>query len=227
MVILEPANNRNGSSLDFLQIAQTYILVTVMMKSLYIRYSFDVLWQSRANWFALRTSMRLDALLSLYLFFPVVNSSSCKMHSGLCSISVKLNAEKDLPEELLTEMFVAPCNIVQSFAKFLANRGDDETFKIKGRNAFFQDCSVSCQDSPKAIAAFNCLKNYNLPLSTWKISESFTKNAKPEWSKEAGFQNFVVWHEGPVRGSRSEPSMLGKAELPRRPPFASTTVEQH
>ena len=97
--------------------------------------------------------------------------------SELLSLRVRLPHE-DGTTETLTEMFVAPPSIVRAFAEFLASREDDEAFSVKHCPVRFQDVSVYCGDSKQAVAAYECLKHYDIPLSNYAICDELV--AVPE-----------------------------------------------
>ena len=112
--------------------------------------------------------------------------------------------------EVLTEMFVAPTNIVRAFAEFLSHRDEEEVFAVKKSKVKFADVSVSCGDSNRAIIAFECFQHYNMPLGNYHICDALIKDsdviscdscshslsASPdvEWTTDENFQRFKRWY---------------------------------
>ncbi len=121
------------------------------------------------------------------------------MHQELVGLQVSIEKNNDdQSKENLSEIFVAPSNIVKSLAEFLATREDHEICHIKNIPVSFFECSVSVGDSKQAVSAFNCLRHYRMPLGNYKICRDLIADSKsPEcnWSSDENFRLFSNWFE--------------------------------
>ena len=97
---------------------------------------------------------------------------------------------------MLTDMIVAPSYIIRAFAEFLADRDDDDGFKIKGFPINFQDCDIIVGDSKKAVSAYECLRRYGVPLSTFPLFSDLIKNSSAfAWKVDANYRLFEKWYK--------------------------------
>ncbi len=116
--------------------------------------------------------------------------------------------------EVLSEVFIAPTNIVRAFAEFLSRRDEDEAFAVKKSKVKFADVSVSCGDSSSAVHAFECFRHYNMPLGNYHICDELIKDSdvvqincdscssdsssmshELEWATDQHFQRFKRWYK--------------------------------
>lgn len=123
---------------------------------------------------------------------PLYSSTLSKSVSSTTTKEVSTKAYK----EIITELFVAPSYIVKSLAEFLTTRDEDETFVVKGKKVNFVDCSVTVGDSKKAVAAYECLRHYNMPLGNYTICSDLlqdSKNPGCNWVSDENFSVFSKW----------------------------------
>lgn len=100
----------------------------------------------------------------------------------------------ELLSDSFWETFVAPSSIVKNFAEFLADREEDDFFTIKGQQVQFTDCTVLVGDSKKAVAAFETLNHYNIPMSNFEICYELVNSEDVSWRKDPNFQLFSQWY---------------------------------
>lgn len=109
-------------------------------------------------------------------------------------ICVNVVVNRGNGEETLSETFIAPSYIIKTFAEFLSNRDEEETFKVSEQNIAFQDCNVIVADSKHAVSSFECLKRHNIPLSNFALCHAIIENGKDgKWDKEDEFITFSNW----------------------------------
>lgn len=116
------------------------------------------------------------------------------MHQELMALTIQIKHDNNYTETL-TDMLVAPSHVVRAFAGFMADREEEETVLIKGSQVPFQDCSVSVGDSKKVVAAFECLKHYDMPLTNYEIfSELIKRSQTAAWKLDPNFRLFEKWY---------------------------------
>lgn len=110
-------------------------------------------------------------------------------------VAIKIPVKKSPTDtEYVIDMLVAPSYVVRAFAEFLADREEDESFQLKDVAVPFADCSVIVGDSDKVIAAYKCLKRYDIPLSNFKAFEHILKeSSKQPWRLDTNFKLFEKW----------------------------------
>jgi len=115
------------------------------------------------------------------------------MHQELVALQIPIE-HKDNIKETVNDMLVAPSYVVRAFAEFLADREDDDTFSIKGVPVKFQDCTVSVGDSNKVVAAYECLKRYDIPLGNFEIFKELIKQSSAcSWRLDQNYRLFEKW----------------------------------
>ena len=114
------------------------------------------------------------------------------MKEEVISLVIKLRKTN----EVLTELFVVPSHIIKCFADFLSCRHSHEIVHVKGHKIKFEDCSVRCGDSVKAVESAKCLQLYNIPLRTYRICNDIkaSKDATG-WKKDKNYLLFMNWIE--------------------------------
>lgn len=115
------------------------------------------------------------------------------MHQELIAIKVPVQHADSL--ETIVDMLIAPSYVVRAFAEFLADREDEDTFIMKGKQVNFQDCSVSVGDSKKVVSAYECLKRYDMPLSNHNFFGELMKQASvSNWKLDQNYRLFEKWY---------------------------------
>lgn len=115
------------------------------------------------------------------------------MHQELIAVAIPVKHAEFT--ETITDMLVAPSYVVRAFAEFLADREDEDTISLKGGKANFQDCSVSVGDSKKVVAAYECLKRYDMPLSNHDFfGELIKRAASSPWKLDPNYRLFEKWY---------------------------------
>lgn len=124
------------------------------------------------------------------------------MHQELMALTIQIKHANNYIETL-TDMLVAPSHVVRAFAGFMADRDEDETVVIKGSQVPFQDCSVSVGDSKKVVAAYECLRHYDMPLTNHEIfTELIKRSQTAAWKLDPNFRLFEKWYrENPTEES--------------------------
>src|SRR6478609_49567 len=118
------------------------------------------------------------------------------MLQELLAIKIPLKkSEKDQDTEILTDMVIAPSYIIRSFAEFLADREDDDGFNVKGHPVKFQDCDIIVGDSKQAVASYECLKRYSVPLSTHPLfADLISGSSAFAWKVDPNYRLFEKWY---------------------------------
>lgn len=118
------------------------------------------------------------------------------MHLQLCSIKVELI--RDSYNETLIDVFPIPNFVIKAFSQFLENH-EEEEIVLKNCRIQFQDLSISCADSSKAVQSFECLKHYNIPVKNYNIFselvENIEKDYSNDWKNLESFKKLSEWNK--------------------------------
>src|SRR6478609_8143462 len=128
--------------------------------------------------FFLENSLQVERIVDKY-----------KMHSEVIALKVPLDAEHNV-----TEIFVAPSYVVRALALFLAEREEEETINVKGESVKFENFSVTVGDSKKVVAAYECFRHYEIPLSNHEICKDIIEeSSKYKWKDDPNYRMFEKW----------------------------------
>jgi len=117
------------------------------------------------------------------------------MHQELVAAKITIEGNADNGNDVYIDMLLAPSYVVRAFAEFLADREDDEVVLINGKRVPFQDVSVSVGDSKKVVAAYECLKRYDIPLSSCDFFSQLVRRAQTSsWKVDSNYRLFEKWY---------------------------------